>query len=245
MYGREVAEVYDIIYRQRKDYPAEADGFAEVITERRPDAQALLDVACGTGEHLVHLQASFSPIEGLDMSTAMCEAAREKLPDVTIHEADMRSFDLDRGFDAVISPFSSIAHAVSVEELDATVACMARHLRPSGVLAVEPWLFPETLAGARPQMQTATTGQLGHDVVEDEGRVVSTVSHFALDDRVAHMSVHYLYGEADGVRHFTDTLDMTLFTRGEYESAFDKAGCDVEFLEGPPWARGVFVGVTR
>lgn len=245
MYGSEIAEIYDIIYRQRKDYQAEAHGFTKVITDRRPEATSLLDVACGTGEHLVYLQKAFTHVEGVDISVSMCEIAQKKLPSVPIHATDMRAFELGRCFDGVICPFSSIAHAGSVEGLDAAISCMARHLTPGGVLAVEPWLFPERLAGARPVMHTSTTGHLGHDVVTDDGRVVSMVSHFSVVDRIAHMKVHYLFGEPAGVQHFTDSLDMTLFAREEYEAAFYRAGCEVEFHEGVPWTRGLFVGLRR
>nr|WP_042187129.1 class I SAM-dependent methyltransferase [Kibdelosporangium sp. MJ126-NF4]CEL17826.1 N, N-dimethyltransferase [Kibdelosporangium sp. MJ126-NF4]CTQ90950.1 N, N-dimethyltransferase [Kibdelosporangium sp. MJ126-NF4] len=245
MYGHEIAQVYDIIYRQRKDYPAEADGFATLVADRFPAATSLLDVACGTGEHLVYLRKVFARVEGLDLSGAMCDVARAKLPGVPIHQADMRTFQLDRRFDAVICPFSSIAHAGTPAELDAAIGRMAAHVERDGILVVEPWLFPETLAGARPQMHTATSGQLAHDVVEHDGRMVATVSHFSLSGRTAHMDVHHLFGEATGVRHFADALDMTLFERAEYEAAFERAGCSVEYYEGSPWARGVFVGIQR
>jgi len=243
MYGREAAEVYDIIYRQRKDYAAEAEGFATAIARDFPDATSMLDVACGTGEHLRFLQKSFSYVEGLDVAESMCEVAREKLPGVTIHRADMRDFEIGRRFDGIICPFSSIAHAGTVRGLNAAISCMARHLTPGGVLAVEPWIFPERLNSARPVGHTSTTGQLSHDAVTEEGRIVSTVSRFSVTERIAHMDIHYLFGDQSGVRYFMDSLDLTLFTRQEYEEAFLEAGCDVTFHEGPPWQCGLFVGV--
>jgi SAM-dependent methyltransferase len=242
MYEREAAEVYDVIYRQRKDYAAEAEGFATAITKHFPDATSLLDVACGTGEHLRYLGKWFSRVEGLDLSESMCEIAREKLSDVVIHRADMRNFEISRRFDGIICPFSSIAHAGTVDGLNAAISCMARHLAPGGVLAVEPWLFPERLNGARP-VGHSTAGPLSHDVVIEDSRIVSTVSRFSVAGRVAHMDIHYLFGDQSGVRNFVDSLDLTLFTRQEYEDAFRNAGCDVTFHEGPPWKCGLFVGV--
>jgi len=242
MYEHEAAEVYDVIYRQRKDYAAEAEGFAAAIAKHRPDATSLLDVACGTGEHLRFLGKMFSHVEGLDLSESMCEIAREKLAGVVVHRADMRDFELNRRFDGIICPFSSIAHAGTVDGLNAAISSMTRHLTPGGVLAVEPWLFPERLTGARP-VGHSTTGPLSHDVVIDDGRIVSTVSRFSVTGRVAHMDIHFLFGDESGVRYFEDSLDLTLFTRQEYEDAFRNAGCDVTFHEGRPWKCGLFVGV--
>jgi ubiquinone/menaquinone biosynthesis C-methylase UbiE len=54
---RNTAHVYDLIYEaQGKDYPAEAIGLRAVIETRRLGARSVLDVACGTGAHLVHLR---------------------------------------------------------------------------------------------------------------------------------------------------------------------------------------------
>jgi SAM-dependent methyltransferase len=244
MYEREAAEVYDMIYRQRKDYAAEAEGFAAVIARHLPGATSVLDVACGTGEHLRFLGKMFSHVEGLDLSESMCEVAREKLAGVVVHRADMRDFELNRRFDGIVCPFSSIAHAGTVDGLNAAISCMARHLTPGGVLAIEPWIFPKRLNNARPVGHT-TAGQLSHDVVIEDDRIVSTVSRFSVTGRVAHMDIHYLFGDQSGVRNFVDSLDLTLFTRQEYEDAFRDSGCDVTFREGSPWQCGLFVGVRR
>jgi len=52
MYARS-ARYYDAIY-SFKDYAAEAAAVSARILAHRPDAATLLDVACGTGAHLVH-----------------------------------------------------------------------------------------------------------------------------------------------------------------------------------------------
>jgi predicted TPR repeat methyltransferase len=145
MYEREAAEVYDVIYRQRKDYAAEAEGFAAAIAKHRPDATSLLDVACGTGEHLRFLGKMFSHVEGLDLSESMCEIAREKLAGVVVHRADMRDFELNRRFDGIICPFSSIAHAGTVDGLisrRAAFSLLSRGSSRNGSLGLVRWGTP-------------------------------------------------------------------------------------------------------
>ena len=63
---RELADLYDRIYGS-KDYEAESARVSETVLEHNPAAQTLLDVACGTGGHLVHLEKQFK-CEGLDLS---------------------------------------------------------------------------------------------------------------------------------------------------------------------------------
>src|SRR5438067_67243 len=137
------AQLYDAIY-SFKDYEGEATRLDELIRERKPDARTLLDVACGTGKHLEYLRTRYD-VEGLDLDPELLAIARERLPDVPLHEGDMRDFDLGRRFDAVTCLFSAIGYMLTVEELAAAVASMARHLEPGGVLLVEPWLEPEAV----------------------------------------------------------------------------------------------------
>ena len=94
------AHLYDLIYGF-KDYEQEAGDLLTVVRERSPEASSLLDVACGTGEHLRLVRPAFAHLEGVDVEPDMLAVARAKLPDVVFTEGDMRSFDLGRTFDAV------------------------------------------------------------------------------------------------------------------------------------------------
>ncbi|AUS82050.1 SAM-dependent methyltransferase [Actinoalloteichus sp. AHMU CJ021] len=240
MYGRETSEVYDLFYQGRgQDFAGEASAVVRAIRERRPHASSLLDVACGTGQHLVSLKTHFDDVAGLELSPAMRDVARRKLPDVPINAGDMRDFDLGRSFDAVCCLTSSIAYMATVDELWLAVSAMARALVPGGVLVVDPGWFPETFLD----------GYVGHAVVHDEDRTVARLSrsHTVRNGRLARHEAHYLVPDRDGIRHFTHVQELALFTRGEYLSAFEQAGCRAEYLasgEGIS-ARGLFVGVLR
>ena len=93
----ESARLYDAIY-SFKDYAAEAGWLRYLLTEHGHPAGTLLDVACGTGEHLRHLRDHYR-VEGLDLDPGMLDVARAKLPGVPFHQGDMRDFDLGRRFD--------------------------------------------------------------------------------------------------------------------------------------------------
>lgn len=105
------ARIYDLLYVGSgiKDYPAEAAELHRIIQEASPAAQTLLDVACGTGAHLVEMQRWYA-VEGVDLSPAMLAVARTRLPGIPLREADMRTIDLGRTFDAVTCLFSSIGY---------------------------------------------------------------------------------------------------------------------------------------
>ena len=130
-------ELYDLFYSW-KDYRGEAEKLRDIIRRSEPDAKALLDVACGTGVHLEHLTDWFG-VEGLDADPGLLAVARNRLPDVPLHEADMRHFELGRKFDVITCLFSSIGYMVAEPDLRQAIANMARHLSPRGLLIVEPW----------------------------------------------------------------------------------------------------------
>lgn len=237
-YDADVAEIYDLLYAGRgKDFAAEADAVARVVRERRPQARSLLDVACGTGEHLRRLAGSFPEVAGLELSRAMCTVAEAKLPSGVVHAGDMRSFALGRTFDAVCILTGSIGYARDTDELGATVRAMAAHLVPGGVLVIDPWWSPEEFLD----------GHIAHDVVRDATRTVVRVSHSARQDAAARHEAHYLVADGAGVRHFTHVQMLTLFTREDYLGALRSAGCTAEHLPdagGLP-GRGLFAGVRR
>ncbi|MGI9110986.1 MAG: class I SAM-dependent methyltransferase, partial [Gaiellaceae bacterium] len=211
----------------------EAQRLDELIRERRPDARSLLDVACGTGKHLAELGDRYPDVAGLDLDDGLLEVARERLPNVVFHHADMTSFDLGRRFDAVTCLFSSIGYVGAEEKLRAAIETMARHLEPGGVLIVEPWLEPRDWK----------PGHL-HLLTVDEADVkIARASVAGLEGNISIVDFHYLVVSRAGVEHFTERHAVTLFTREQYEEAFAAAGLAVERDEEGLFGRGLHIGV--
>ncbi|GAA1078487.1 class I SAM-dependent methyltransferase [Nocardiopsis composta] len=237
MYEEELAAIYDLVYEGRgKDHAAEAEQVLGLVRARAGEPASLLDVACGTGAHLRHFAAAVPDAEGLELSEDMLGVARGRMPGVKLHRGDMRAFSLGRRFSAAVCMFSSIGYMRDAGELGAALRCFAEHLEPGGVCVIEPWWFPETFI----------EGYVGADTVQDGGRTVTRMSHSvrAREGRATHMEVHFLVADAgSGIRHFSNAHEITLFRRGEYEAAFTGAGLDVEYLDGGPSGRGLFVGV--
>lgn len=236
MYGRQLAKVYEIFYRSRgKDWNAEAEEVTRHVRARMPQARTLLDVACGTGAHMATFRERFEEVEGLEIAPPMLELARERLPGLAFHEGDMRDFALERTFDAVVCMFCAIGYLGTVEELRAAVRAMSDHLRPGGVLVIEPWWFPEN------HIEGYVAGDLGRE----DGLTVARISHSTLQGRSTRMEVRFLVGESTGIKEFTEIDVLTLFTKDEYTQAFLDADCSVEYLPGAPTGRGLFVGTRN
>nr|CTQ89509.1 Methyltransferase [Kibdelosporangium sp. MJ126-NF4] len=216
------ADLYDILYQDRKDYRAEADLVAGLVRSRKPAAESLLDVACGTGIHLQAFADLFRHVEGVDLAEPMIEIARRRLPNVPVNHGDMRELGLDREFDAIVCMFSSIGYLSTTSDLDKALSSMARHLSPGGVVVIEPWYFPDTFLDGHVS---------GHTVTKDN-RTISRVSHSTRDGNATRMEIHYVTADgASGVHHRSEIDRLTLFGRADYEAAFTRAGLRPKFIE--------------
>lgn len=222
VYGRS-ADAYDLIYDGiGKDYRAEAAEVAALVRERRPAARTLLDVACGTGAHLLHLQDTFA-VEGVELSAHMADRARDRLPGVPVHEGDMRLFDLGRRFDAVTCLFSSIGYARTPEDLGRAVAAMTRHLEPGGVLVVDAWLTPDAWAD----------GHVDAVAAMDEGRAVARTSRSYRMGRTSILDMTWVVTTPAGTDTFPERHELGLFTNDETRASLEGAGLvDVVELAG-------------
>jgi len=231
------AAVYDAYYGSRFDYAALAGRGHEIIAAHAPEAEAtLLEVACGTGAYLVHLRRWYA-VEGVDLSAEMLAVARAKLPEVPLHQGDMAEFDLGRRFGALVCLFSSIGYARTVPRLRQTVANLARHTRPGGVVLVGPWFSPEDWED----------GRVMADLTDHDGFCIARMSRSGLDGSISTFDVHWLVSrpESPAIEYVRERHEMGLFTDQEYRDAFAAAGLAVWHDPVGLIGRGLYVGVRR
>jgi SAM-dependent methyltransferase len=230
MYGRDLAEIYDTLYidGKGKDYRSEAAAIAELVRQRNPHATTLLDVACGTGNHLAVMRSYFAYVEGLELSDDMRQRAAAKLPGVPIHAGDMRNFSLKRRFDVVTCLFSSISHVAGMSELCDTVGMLCAHLNEGGVLILEPWFTDDRF---RPMVSTVRC--------DSGGRAIVRMSHADRAGRGhSKVTMNYLTGDIGGIKFFSEEHVISLFSEDEYLGALRAAGMqDISVVAGHPWGQ--------
>lgn len=231
MFHKKSARFYDAIHTF-KDYQLEALKIKQLVNQyKTSEGNTLLDVACGTGMHLSYLQESFEP-EGLDVDSELLAVACERLPDIPFHQHDMADFALERQFDIVLCLFSSIGFVKTVPRLRRSIANMAKHLKPGGVLILEPWLLPEFF-----NPETIYT----HFLDEPDYKLARMNRSYAKGD-VSILEYHYMVGTPDGVEYFEEVHELGLFTHKQYVEALTDAGLKVS-QEFPGLAnRGLYIG---
>lgn len=124
-----IAQFYDDIMGDQEEIAAY---ISEFIMQRNPNAESLLEVACGTGALMKQLSVYYE-VSGLDKSTAMVKIAKDNIPEAKLHQLDMVDFKLNEKFDVIICMNDSINHLLNFSDWKKMFTNISRHLNSGGV----------------------------------------------------------------------------------------------------------------
>jgi SAM-dependent methyltransferase len=122
------ADLYDT---KHSFVTALAAGVVDLLAAK--PGERVLDLGCGTGQHVADLRETGVDALGVDASPAMIERARDKHPGLPVEVADARDLPYHHAFDAIFS--NATLHWV--READAAAQSIARALRPRGRFVAE------------------------------------------------------------------------------------------------------------
>jgi SAM-dependent methyltransferase len=170
-----------------------------------PPDSSVLDLCCGTGLMLAHILRSGFRGFGVDESARMLAIARTHAPGAKLRRSDMADYRTDLRFDAVVSFYNSLNHARSPRHLRATLANVAAHLRPGGLLLFD-YVLPEAFETA-------------WDASEQ------------IDHADGAWSLHYTYDRSSGratcLVNRKDRIRQTCFRPHQFREALAAAGFEI------------------
>ncbi len=142
-YGQ-FARYYDFIYHDIVNYEGDVDFLEAVFRRWMPEKlQRILDLGCGTGNHDLPLARRGYEVTGLDLSATQLAVARKKArrARLRVHfvRGDMRSFDMDRTFDAAVCMFGAFGYLLKPLDVARCLRRVRAHLRPDGLFVFEFW----------------------------------------------------------------------------------------------------------
>lgn len=137
------APYYDLIYKD-KNYLKECEFLLKIFKKYSPGRQvSILDLACGTGSHLIPLAKKGFKVSGSDISGPMIDIARKKAAEagikIRLKTRKMQDFIPGKKFDAVILLFSSIAYLTDTEDLKKTLKNIYNSLNKDGLFICDFW----------------------------------------------------------------------------------------------------------
>jgi SAM-dependent methyltransferase len=103
------------------------------------DYQKILDLGCGTGEHMESLRKQGYDMLGIDISPRMIRVAKERFPRLRLIQDDMRQLGVTGPFDAGIALFGTFNYLLDDLSIKKALRSIAAKLRQGGKLVLEVW----------------------------------------------------------------------------------------------------------
>ena len=202
LYG-ELAPWYTLLTAP-DDYEEEAAWYAALLRKHAlRDVRRVLELGCGSGANASFMKHWFDEIVLVDISAPMLHECERLNPELERHHADMRTFRIDRHFDAVFV-HDAISYLLTPEDVAAAVETAALHLEPGGVALFCPDDTLETFQ--------AGVDDGGNDAGDGRGLRYLAWSAPGPGDHTVATDFAYLLRESDGAvrvvhdRHLTSRL---------------------------------------
>lgn len=144
----------------------------------------------------------------------------------------MLTFKLKKQFDVVTCLFSAIGYMTTLRKLQRAVRNMSLHLKPGGVLIVEPWITPRNFIN----------GNI-HAVFVNEAKLkIARIGRSMARGRISTLDFQYLVATPRGTRYFKEREEFGLFTHSEYMNSFRSVGLKVNYYDKGLIGRGLYLG---
>lgn len=221
------ARYYDLLYAD-KNYGQEVAYVDELIKAHRATTSSILEFGCGTGKHARLLVDCGYAVHGIDLSFDMITCAQQW----TTHEnltficSDMRSVNLGKTFDVVISLFHVMSYQATNEDLDSVFARANEHLASGGLFIFDAWYGPSVLT-ERPAVRVKRVENDAIRVV----RVAEPVLHTERSCVEVNFTVFFVSKKTGVIETFTEQHVMRYLFVPEIETLCKKHGFELVLHE--------------
>lgn len=186
------------------------------------DGRDFLDLACGSGQHLLTMQDYGFVPHGLDNSSEMLALAAARCPAAQLQLCDLAAFEQQAAFDLITCFLYSIHYSHPLAALRETLARSFAALKPGGVL-----LFNAVDArGIKNDGGIATQLSRG-----DEQLRFSSAWYYRGEGEVLDLKLDISRRHPQGVERWQDQHQMTALTFPELAATLHALGFELHILE--------------
>lgn len=148
MQFKDYANYYNLLYRD-KNYKEEVEYINSLVKQSGIEPHSLIDLGCGTGQHLFEFEKLGFEVTGMDLSEEMIAIAKleatNRASSAKFYSGDIRTFTIDSKFQVVISLFHVMSYQTSNDDLERAFRTAKELLSPEGLFIFDCWYGPAVL----------------------------------------------------------------------------------------------------
>ena len=225
-----LVKYYDLLHDE-KDYRKEAEYFTKLIlTYKTTKENKLLDLACGTGEHIKYLKQHFN-CEGLDISEEMIFIAQQKNTDLKFYIGDMATFNLNKKFDVITLLFNSIGY-LNKKKIELLFKQVSKHLNTGGIFLIETIFLKEKLKPIKNHIRSYSNNKIN----------IRRILNLSIDDNYAILHAKYLMNLKIIDE---DKGKIVLLSESEYKKLFSTNGFKIKKRIYKSTRSSIFIGIKQ
>lgn len=224
---QDYAYYYNAFYKD-KDYKTEAQTVDKLLKRFSSQVHNIINFGCGTGKHDIELTRLGYRCKGIDMSPLMIEIARRNSElggsGIEFEVADVRNYETDMKYDAVISLFHVMSYQNTNEDiLNAfRAARKALNHNEGGYFLFDAWYGPGVLSD-KPCVRVKE--------IEDEENKLIRIARPIMHDKENVVDVNYevlvINKRSSTVQTIYEVHKMRYFFRPELELLLKEAGFEL------------------
>ncbi|MCX4353393.1 MAG: class I SAM-dependent methyltransferase [Lachnospiraceae bacterium] len=219
------AYYYNAFY-QDKDYAAESRQVDTLLKRYGNGVKKIINYGCGTGRHDIELSRIGYDCTGIDMSSFMIEIAWENAgnagAEISFSVADIRTYEPQEKYDAVISLFHVMSYQNSNEDIMAAFQSARKALKAGGIFLFDAWYGPGVLSD-KPAVRVKE--------IEDKKNKLVRIARPAMHEKSNVVDVCYEVLVIDKASGYTKTINevhhMRYFFRPELEFYLNEVGFEL------------------
>lgn len=224
---QDYAYYYNSFYRD-KDYKSEAETVDKLLKRYGSQIKRIVNFGCGTGKHDMELAKLGYQCKGIDLSPLMIEIARQNSDlngnRVDFEVADVRNYETEQKYDAVISLF----HVMSYQNTNEDILKAFRSARKSlnsnaeGYFLFDVWYGPGVLSD-KPCVRVK-------EIEDDENKLIR-IARPIMHDKENVVDVNYevliIHKQSGKVQTINEVHKMRYFFRPELEMLLKESGFEL------------------
>ncbi|CAN5496039.1 class I SAM-dependent methyltransferase [soil metagenome] len=232
---RAIAEYYDAEYASKEMLQHDVPFFMEQLPKSK---QSVLDLACGTGRASIPIAQAGHRVVGVDYAADMLAIAKRKRDGVGLTDGQLNlkqqnclKLRLNEKFDWITIFFNTFLAFTTLEQQDAVLAGVRKHLKPRGRFWLD--IFQPNLdLLAKPVSKNVDSN---HFYVDSLERAVLQQTDVRRDQatQCQHVTFRYQWFDASGREHREKiSFDMTFMFPRELQLLLERNGLKIEAIFG-------------